>query len=276
MAKNKTIAQQRIPLPGRDYELCLPGDGKLSVGEMNTWFTCQEQYRRTYVQNERSIGSPQQMVGQAHHVVMEYNNHRKRRGKKSITVKAADELFTDSLATLAGNQKNGKPEYEYDQETVDAGTKQAMGFYEQYFFSVDPKIEPLLVEDTFNCEIAGVPITGRVDVVEETCLDDYKVLGKAMSAKHYILQQQVYTHAYSLPIFKFIVFNKALGSVQVVQRRNTLKKVEKWLGYQVSRVAYQISLAMQTGVFHPVNPDVTWKCSPKWCQFYKQCYGQHT
>lgn len=131
--------------------------------------------------------------------------------------------------------------------------------------------DPIAVEEEINATYAGVPIVGYIDMVEPTCVTDFKV---ASQARYYdpakSLQLQLYACEKNQPNVAFLIYEKRTGSI--IPKDHTfqdLDAVRRWVTRVVGTVAYAIS----AGAFPVCNPKENNLCSEKWCPYWAECAG---
>ena len=119
-------------------------------------------------------------------------------------------------------------------------------------------------------EVAGVDVVGRMDVVTEDDVVDWKTSGKSPSRNEVAksLQVELYSRATGLPVtFVYLVHTKTKGvnvtSVDIgpAESRHAAGMAE--------RTVSDAARGMALGVW-PRNR-VGWHCSRKWCGYYDRC-----
>jgi hypothetical protein len=132
-------------------------------------------------------------------------------------------------------------------------------------------LHPEKCEEEFKLEIAGVPVSGRADVVEENYVFDYKVYKSMRFLKpDHSLQLSMYAHAFQKSRVGYIVFLKeGKKSLEIVSSVRDLEKTKRWLEIVISTVAQGIS----NGAFPVCNPAENFLCHRLYCDHHAQCYG---
>lgn len=254
----------KIPLPGKDYELKLPSD-HLSWSQIELYLQDPIKYQFRYVHGMKEPKTPALAEGTAMTRLLELSGIRKIKKGKHLGlddalknyVKIADEEFKD---------------------LEDSGaTERADKFLRELWSSGEPPFLPVMVgkkpgcEYEFNVEIAGVPVLGYVDLVENDRVIDYKV-GK--DAYRYDPQTSVQLDLYAVALGRtqvgYVVFEKKSGKIHFKNGSRHLKTAKRWIEITVSRVAQGIS----AGIFPPSNPAQNSLCSSQWCHFWNLCYGK--
>lgn len=132
-----------------------------------------------------------------------------------------------------------------------------------------PVVEPVGVEETFDVQIGGVQVTGRLDVREAAAVVDWKTTSKRKSASDVLAtpQTEVYAAATGLPVRYVYLIDQAKGvsTQEIAQATRDHAEAARLAGATVSEVARGMAL----GVW-PRRRD-GWHCSSRWCGFYDRC-----
>ena len=143
------------------------------------------------------------------------------------------------------------------------------------FFEIgeDPTIE---VPVELRVPGVPIPVIGYIDIIEDDGVPcDFKTSARSWSQKKADSEMQATFYLASLNqagdktlLFRYYVFIKNLKKpkVQIWETRRTPADLF-WL-FGLIRDVYD---AVDWGVFPP-NPG-TWKCSPKWCEYWNICRG---
>lgn len=267
------------PIAGTDYELNLP-KGYLSNSQIEKYLNCPEQYRRAYVLGEEELYNENLAEGQAFHTVLRKTNDRYlRTGRHSTSLQAIKQLRE---AIAIENNKLPEP---LTKQGMKPWLERGIGFIKAAWGKKDQPIwRPCKMEDgkpgvewEWKMELAGVPLTGFCDLVEETNCTDFKVASSARDWNKKLkydpvqsLQANLYRIAANRLRFGFEVFEKSTGKVQFLSHKvDDLEPIRQWVTFAVAHVAKAISL----GVFPPTSPDKNGLCDERWCPFWKTCAG---
>lgn len=132
-----------------------------------------------------------------------------------------------------------------------------------------PQVEPLEVEATFNVQVAGIPVTGRLDVVTPTSVVDWKTSGKSPTRDDVVASAQtaIYARATGLPVSYVYLVNQ-VKAVKVAEVTTDPAEQATAARLAESTVA-EVAQGMALGVW-PRNR-TGWHCSKKWCGYYDRC-----
>lgn len=132
-----------------------------------------------------------------------------------------------------------------------------------------PLVMPVAVEDTFTVSLAGIPVTGRLDVVTATQVVDWKTSGKSPNRDDVVKSTQTSLYARAT--------GKPLSFVYLVNQVKGVKVAPVEVGEDESAQAARLAEAtvadvaegMALGVW-PRNRN-GWHCSKRWCGYYDRC-----
>jgi len=132
-----------------------------------------------------------------------------------------------------------------------------------------PTVQPMEVESTFDITIAGVPVTGRLDVITTDRVVDWKTSGRSPNRDDQA--RSVQTEMYAAAA------RKPLSYIYLVDGARTQKVVhvdiEPDEAAQAARLAEatvaETAQGMALGVW-PRNR-MGWHCSNRWCGYYERC-----
>jgi hypothetical protein len=140
---------------------------------------------------------------------------------------------------------------------------------ETWAVDVAPGVTPVTVEQEISAKIAGVTVSGRLDVVEADGVRDWKTSGKTPSADDVAksVQTEIYAAITQLPIsYTYLISGKDKIKVATYDVPSSMVAAAPALAADtVSHVAAGIA----AGSF-PRNRS-GWHCSRRWCAFYSRC-----
>ncbi len=254
----------------------MPELDHLSYSSVSGYLLCGESWRRRYVANESAPVSDSLVLGSAFH------------GTVEAYLKGAPDLATAYEQSWSQQLERGQ---EIAWESGTAGPTHDTGLRMTRAKPVKELLDSLRsnfdaehgsIERRVELHVPGVPlpIIGYIDVVTKDGVPgDFKTAarmwadGKAGDE----LQPLFYLAALNqegvlVPnwTFRHYVFTKTKypeAKVFEVQRR----PVEVFGLFEIIRAAWN---GIQSGVYL-MNPD-TWKCSPKYCDWWRNCRGKYT
>ena len=156
-----------------------------------------------------------------------------------------------------------------ENDTKDGLQGKAVRLTEKWASEIAPRVEPTGVEQDFDIEVDGVKVVGRMDVVTESRVLDWKTSGRSPTRSDVVksLQTELYSLATGLP----------LTFVYLVDLKNGVKTTDVEIGE--AETAHAIGMAKRTvteaaqGMALGVWPRnrAGWHCSKKWCGYYDRC-----
>ena len=241
----------------------------LSISQVDMYQRCARQYWFRYVEGIIRPPSVALVEGSSHHVGLESNNKQKIESHEDMKEKEVVEVFAETFSEKC------KEVEDWEGDTKDTVIARGKGLIKTYMADVSPSIQPVAVEEQFriDLDIDGdtVPVTGYIDLEQDTGLSDYKVVGrtKSQSDADNSLQLSVYGAAKDVKRAEFICLVKT--KKPKVERVPTImtKKRSAWAAEICSSVARAIS----AGVFPPCDP-ASWACSERFCGYWHLCRGK--
>lgn len=241
------------------------GLAHVSASQISQYQRCPRQWAYRYVMGLRTPPDGGLLVGSGVHRAAEVAMiHKRDKGEAMPTedvVDVAAGYISDSVAggevRLAEDQQPGS--------LVDKAARIARVWSDE----AAPLVEPLEVEQQFDIVLAGVPVTGRMDVVTATGVVDWKTSGKAPNADDAArsVQTELYAAATGKPVEYVYLVDQVKGT----------RVIPVDIGAEAS--AHAAGLAEDTvrdtaegmalGVW-PRNRQ-GWHCSEKWCGFHDRC-----
>jgi len=155
-----------------------------------------------------------------------------------------------------------------EHDTPGALTDKAVRLAVAWANEAAPHVHPVEVEARFDMVVAGIPVTGRMDVVTATSVVDWKTSGKSPNRGDVVasVQTSLYALASGKPLaFWYIVNVKA---VKVVPVEVSQAEADDAARLAVSTVA-DVAEGMALGVW-PRNR-MGWHCSQRFCGYYNRC-----
>ena len=140
---------------------------------------------------------------------------------------------------------------------------------EAWAFEAAPHVMPVEVEHQFDLEVAGVAVTGRMDVVTAERVVDWKTAGKSPNAAEHMqsVQTELYALATSKPLtYTFLVDLKS--GVKVTDVEIDEAEAARASRFATDTVA-EVARGMALGIWPRVRKG--WHCSARWCGYYDRC-----
>ena len=228
-------------------------------------------YELKYVKRVEYLAFPYLYLGGSLHLALRKAFEEKLQG---------NELRPDEVAGLFADFWDGEA-YLEDEETVaevdwrreDPGELREAGILlaQRYWRDISPRVTPVDVEVPFEREVAGVVLTGRIDLVTvEGKLVDWKTTRRATSDRE--LARHLQPSLYLLGMgaeggeFEFHELVKTNNPYCRIARTRRSAEELSWLqNVLLPRVVRQI----ESGLFPP-NP-TSFLCSPDTCEVWSYC-----
>ena len=238
----------------------------LSASSLNQYLRCPRQWWYRYILGLRIPPDGGLVVGKSVHYAAEEGMKGKiltgTDPEPEASATLAAEAVTEECAT-------GEVRFEEGQTTgqlVDKASRIATAWAEK----AAPKSDPAEVETSFEKEIAGVKVIGRLDVVDKDGLvRDWKTSGRKPVAADVAasVQTEIYSHVReSGLVYHYLVDGKtgvAAHDVPVVGSQASL----------AARLATATVAEVASGISAEVFPRKRdgWHCSPRWCGYFSRC-----
>lgn len=265
---------------------------------------CAERFRRKYVEGEKVPGTLRMHAGVAPHEVMREAHKRQIRAKE-LWAASGD---TDPLAVVLRDSLPSREEARdlaadrFEQSVVDGVTllpeerqRARLAIGEAKDFAVDvsagyvahvaPHKDPIAVERkvTVAPKDSDVRVVGRIDLITNDpfvgrVVDDLKTTRASPRKNAADQSQQLTMYAMldgaaegQLPdavALDYMV--RTPKRHDVYHRRLTSTRSAADVAALVSRINTAIA-AVQAGVFVPAQPGLSWRCDPRYCEFWTTC-----
>ena len=156
-----------------------------------------------------------------------------------------------------------------DDEHAGAMTDKAARVSSAWAEHAAPKVMPVDVEQQFDIEVAGVDVTGRMDVITAERVVDWKTTGKSPNADEHrqSVQTEIYALATGKPLtYTFLVDLKS--GVKVADVDINEADAARARRFATDTVA-EVARGMALGIWPRSRKG--WHCSAKWCGYYERC-----
>lgn len=244
--------------------------GYLSPSAVGLYLGCPQQYYLRYIENKKSVNAVALSEGKAMHTVLETNNNHKVKTNSDIALHSIVQCWNDTWSTEA---KLVEDWAETTQDAVAVEGERLIQLYHRYYApNIHPK-QPGNVEREFLVNVMGVPVYGKIDVVN--CVDevprvlDYKVSKTAHSEAEAAssIQLGIYSLAADTQDVGYLTLVKAKKEPKVVLEKTT--RTPRSLT-RVESVVKSVRDAIAMGNFPYTDPS-TWRCTAKYCGLWYAC-----
>jgi len=249
----------------------------LSYSSISTYLMCPRSWRFRYLDKMEAPTSPALVFGSAFH-------------------EAVEEYIVTPRGPLPEHWSQCWREQLQDRDNIAWGKDSAESLHDLgYAMLSEPGVQgvieairpatnkdgKILIEEKIELRVPGVPvpIIGYIDVIEEGGVPaDFKTSARSwgQNRAHEELQATFYLAALNqmqTPLnhemrFRYYVFVKNAKRPQVEIRDTQRTAADLFWLFGLVRDVWG---AIEAGAFPP-NPN-TWKCSPKWCEYWEACRG---
>lgn len=248
----------------------------LRASSIRTYLRCPRQFWYVYVQGMRERPGAAATAGTAMHRAAELGLREKMESGENPDPEDSAQAAAETAGELVA-----KGDVVFDNGVPDAGalTDRAVGLARRWAIDYAPEIKPTAVEERWEKEIAGVPMSGTIDVVEhDGHISDWKTTGRTPNAADVLGNPQagIYLASRERNIglsFRYLVFKKptkARPEPEITTK--TVAVVGAHAGEAV-RLARSTVLEVARGVSAEVFPRSRegWHCSPERCGFFARC-----
>lgn len=240
----------------------------LSTTQIEKYLQCPRKYELRYVYKYQTPVNAAIIQGSAIHEVLEVVY---KLVKIDGEIPEREYVF-DTYSSTVSKKLEGQ-EIDFGDSSPQEFREQGEGLLKKWYEDKLPKVKPVEVEKAFVVSLAGVPLVGMIDLIDEhetLHVVDNKVMGRKppQTDVDNSLQLTLYYAASQIPNQRLDVFTKTkIPKVVSVSTERTQKDVN-WAVYLVHHVA----TAIEKGSFPPCSPG-SWACSRKWCEYWDVCRG---
>lgn len=252
----------------------------LSYSSISSYLTCSRAWKYHYIDKLPEPVSPALMFGSAFHDTLEEIVGKNTIGEKP---KQAHELFVSNFARHVENNEliDWQDTSHNDQISLAArmlNTSVIINEIHKLRAKVDSDGKPI-IERKVELQVPDVPIPiiGYIDIIlDDNTPADFKTASRAWSQDQAEKQTQSLFYIAALNQagedvnwnFRHIVVTKTLSpKLQMLDHSHEPREL-----FFLFDVIQSVWKGIEAEVFIP-NSD-SWKCSPKWCNFYSICKGK--
>jgi RecB family exonuclease len=238
----------------------------VSASQLGMYQRCPRQWAYRYVLGLKVPPDGGLLVGSGvHHAAEQGMLHKLETGdnpEPDMAATAAAE-YVDEICT------SGEVRLEEGQAPSDLVDK-AVRVSSMWASEAAPSVQPVEVETTFNILLAGIPVTGRLDVVTPTGVVDWKTSGKSPNRDDQArsVQTEMYAAASGGEGLSYVYLVDGARTQKVVHVDLMQSEVQQAAKLAESTVG-ECSQGMALGVW-PRNR-MGWHCSRRWCGYYERC-----
>lgn len=270
--------------PARDSAWPEPLPQVLSPTSVTTFLTCPEQWRRVYLQGERSRCSSALLIGRVDSTAREKDLGQKITTGVNMPVDVVEDIAADAYETEV-DKEGGLQEILFDPGEKPGDVKdQSIAVARAYRTQRSEGVLPLAVEERVEYEIPGHPVrmSGYLDVREQRVVREAKTSNKAMTKPRaaWNIQTLLYAAGKQLPVTYDVTVKGKIVKVLPplagpgLMPELALDAAGKKLEVTTTTVAEGI-----VGLLHHRGPDERWPGTGAvqmvppcgWCDFASSC-----
>lgn len=260
----KVIAEHRNPVIDADRI-------EIDFSAIGSYLRCARAYEFRYVKNVKEIPGVALLEGSSYHHAVEKNNLHKIAKDTDLPHKRMTEHFMEDFQFRTKREEK----IDWQEQNEDKIYKRAKVMFVEYAREIAPDIKPLhaeeKVEKTVILDGTKITLYGTVDLDTPDVIYDYKTTGKPKS-------QSEVDNTIQLSLYALMKKKREVGIIQFVKAANPYVGVIKSsrTGKDIMwalHVAKSVVEAVRAKQFPPTDP-TSWKCSQKWCGYWKLCRGK--
>jgi RecB family exonuclease len=242
------------------------GQRHVSSSQIGMYRRCPRQWAYRYILGLKIPPDGGLIVGSGvHHAAEVGMLHKRDTGENpdpDMCRTAAAEYITDELDT--GEVRIGEDEPGPD-ELVDRATRIA----DVWAVEAAPMVMPVEVEQRFDITLGGIPVTGRLDVITDSGIVDWKTSKRSPQVADLIKSQQTEMYA--------AASDKGMAYIYLIDTPKMTKVVPVTLSHDdvatARRLAESTVVDVAEGMALGVWPRnrTGWHCSQRWCGYYERC-----
>jgi hypothetical protein len=259
---------------------------RLSISQVNTLSTCGEQYRRRYVNKERTPPGLAMLVGGVVDRIVTRNLQAKIESGMLLSLQEIKDLTAqDFQKTLDETEEISFKESEIldgEDESIAEARAKAMRLSILHATEVAPKLNPIYVQRSLAVELPGYSfdIGGVLDIQEFDSVRDTKAKGKTPSKDFAHDDDQLTVYAL------LVMLNDGAIPPRLTMDCLIDTKIPKYVPFETTRVEEDFNAllaridaacyAIDRGAFIPAKAS-DWCCSRDYCGYFSTCkYVKHS
>lgn len=238
----------------------------VSATQISMYRDCPRQWAYRYVLGLKAPPGGALVVGSGVHAAAEIGMLAKLEGGGNPK---PDDMAGLAADYVDGQVKDGDIVLD-DGEDAGALKDRAASLATAWATEAAPHVDPVAVEIEFNVPMAGVPVIGRMDVVTDTRVVDWKTKRRNKPNRNDVVtsvQTEIYARAANKPVTYVYMVDQAKG-VSVVDVELDPGESAQARAMAESTVR-GVAEGMALGVW-PRNRS-SWRCSAKACGYYERC-----
>jgi len=242
------------------------GQRHVSSSQIGMYRRCPRQWAYRYILGLKVPPDGGLIVGSGVHHAAEIGMiHKRDTGDNpdpDLCRTAAAEYIADELDT-------GEVRIDEDDPTPGELVDKATRMADMWAVEAAPLVDPVEVEERFDITLGGIPVTGRLDVVTDSQIIDWKTSKRTPSIADLAKSQQTEMYA--------AASDKGMAYIYLIDTPRMAKVVPLQLSDEdvatARRLAESTVVDVAEGMALGVWPRnrTGWHCSKKWCGYYDRC-----
>ncbi len=238
----------------------------LSHSQIVSWLMCPRQWYYRKVEKIPEPLAPNLMLGSAYHSALEANFKYKMKSKDDLPISQCLDVYES-----AWEEQVKSRDINWGRSTPGDVRNLGSRLVTAYITTVAPTIQPKMVEQWMETEIAGVKFVIRMDLIDDQDrVIDHKTAAKAYTQNDVDKDLQASASAFvlgkSIIFYNHVAVKTANPYIQIIKTARLPGDVEWWKDMVTSIIEH-----MKTG-YAPPRPDGWW-CNEMYCSFYSRCRG---
>ena len=240
-----------------------PGD-VLSPSQVSSLMDCAYRWHAKYVLKMPEPPTSQQILGRAVHAALAANFEQKCDTKVDLPVPGVLAVYRQEWAFLSD-----ATEFRDDEDPDELG-KTGEALVIKYMEEAAPRIEPAAVEMRVEGVIAGVRVTGYIDLLDvDGCVIDIKTAKARPSSLSPMHRFQVATYRYLTNLAR------GFGRIDTLVKTKTPQLTQQTFSITEQELRaihsiYPVAQALMRGIVHLPNRQ-SMLCSRRQCAYWRHC-----
>lgn len=251
----------------------LPG-GAFSHSQYEAFKACGKAYEFRYVKQIRSPAAPAVARGLALHAGVEAALIAKKEGRET-SVEEMSQVVSDAF------DKAKETVEDWGEDNPGKVKGITLGLYRVYHAGALPKINPLEIEEPFVVKVGSVTVRGVIDLVDHEkdepgdpgriVVADLKTSGSKWSQNDVDKDTQLSLYTAVKGQINARIDNLVSTKTLAYHRLSTVRGPSD---HRNLTEDYEQTVDMIKKGMFPMTTMDSWKCTPKWCPYWKDCRGR--
>lgn len=250
-----------------------------SGSQLDTFCMCPESYRQWYIEKNRIPPTVYMARGTGMHEGAAMNSRQKMETFRDLPAK---DIIDAGIAEFEAATKDGimltPEEASRGPDAVIGETKDDLrAILDCHAKEQAPSYQPIMVEQTVRIELPNSPrdLLGVVDLATENEVVDYKTAKRSKSQKDADTSVPLTIYAVAFMVVtgsapEFVSLDSVIQTAKATKRQKVISTRDENDFRALANRINAVDHAIRSGSFPPALPG-SWKCSPKYCGYYRTC-----